>query len=408
MKELLLLLLLSHEYFLILLSLGVFFLTLFLLPRIRENSLKLGFTDTPNSRSSHSDIVPTFGGVAFYAAFIFMLFLTQRFDENNLTITLIASLTVMFFIGLKDDLQNLSAKKKFIGQLIAVFILMFHSGFRIYSFHGFLGIEDIPLILSLPLSSFLLLGLLNAYNLIDGIDGLASIVGIVIASSFGFLFYKLELWYYLAICITTISMLFAFLRFNFSTKKKIFMGDTGSLLIGLVLGLLTMKLLSLGSGTFSEIAISRQEIPLLILCILIIPTFDISRVMFIRLNRKKSIFSADRNHIHHILIDSGLSHKKASLLVGLINLCIIGVMYFSIKNYGVFFSMFLLFVLILFLIFFFFIMNKTYTTKKTKVKIRNLLFKYFSFFTTNNKSISKNIQKNNFKQKLKSFGIFFY
>lgn len=269
-------------------------------------------------------------------------------------------------MGLKDDFHELSPKMKFLGQLVTVVILMSQPEFRIYFLHGFFGIQEIHPLLSIIFSSFLFLGFINAFNLINGIDGMTSITGIVIAGSFGLLFYSLESYYYLAICVAVISMLFAFLRFNFSSKKKIFMGDNGSLLIGTILGLLTMKLLSLGRETYSALEISRNEIPLLILCILIIPTLDIARVICIRFTQNKSIFSPDRNHIHHVLIDAGLSHKQASLLVGSINLLIIASMYFSIKFLGIGFSLVLFFFIILSLIYTFFEMNKTYAAKKKR------------------------------------------
>ena len=398
---------LASDSFVIFLSILVFGLTIFILPRIRENSFRFGLLDTPDYRSSHKDIVPSFGGISFFICLILTLFLTQKIDEEQLTISLIASITLMFFVGLKDDLQNLSPRKKFLGQIVAVSFLMLHEQFRIHSFHGFLGIEELNPIFSFVFSSFMLLGLINAYNLIDGIDGMASIVGIVVAATFGLLFYNLQSYYYLAICVAVVSTLFGFLRFNFSPKKKIFMGDTGSLLIGLVLGILAMKLLSLSTETFSSIAITKKDIPLFVLCILIIPAFDISRVIFIRLTRKQSVFSPDRNHIHHILIDSGLTHKQASLLIGLVNTLIIVLMYFSIKYFGVAFSLFSFFFILFTLVYAFFVLNKSYTTKRTKVKIRNFLYKAFA---SNKILLTKrnNFNKIVFNKKLKAIRIFFF
>lgn len=404
MKELLL----TNEFLLMYLFAGIFLLTLFLLPRIRENSLRFNLYDSPDHRSSHSNIVPTLGGISFYISLLFALFYSQIFEENGNIVTLIISISIMFFIGVKDDLQNLSARKKFLGQIIAVAILMVESDFRMQSFHGFLGVYELNNVVSIGFSMFLIIGLINSYNLIDGIDGMASIVGIIISSSFGFLFYKLELYYYLAICITMIATLFAFLRFNFSPKKKIFMGDTGALVVGLVLGMLTLKLLSLGISTFSVLEINRKEMPLLILCILIIPAFDIARVMFIRLNRKNPIFSPDRNHIHHILIDSGLSHKKASIFVGCINITIILIMFYSIKYFDIITSIVIFLLIILNLVFMFFIMNKSYQTRRTKVRFRSFLFNLVRVSYSLKKKQSFKLNKVNFNKKLKKVKILFF
>lgn len=396
------------ENYLIFLFLGLFFLTSLLLPRIRSISLKFGYVDQPDGRSSHKSIVPTFGGVAFYIGLILTLFFTQKIDQNNVTITLIASLSIMFFTGLKDDFHNLSPKMKIIGQVISVGLLMVHSEFRITSFYGMFGIYEIDIVISIVFSLIMLLGLINAYNLIDGIDGMASITGIVVSASFGLIFYNLGLYFYLAISVALVSMLFGFLRYNFSSRKKIFMGDTGSLLIGLVIGVLAMKLLSLGFDTVSTIAIARSEIPLLVLGILIVPAFDISRVIFIRLSNGMRIFSPDRNHIHHVLVDAGLSHKKSSLLVGFLNSLIIVCLYFSIKTFGLLASLVLFILFVCALIYLFFVLNTRYTAIKAKVKVRKLLYKFFNRITFSNKHKHSSKRRRFFNQKLKSFRIFFF
>ena len=356
--------------------------TFLLIPRIRNTTLKLGYTDTPDARSSHQNTVPTFGGIAFYISLILTLFMLQKEYDNAIIITLLVSISILFFTGFKDDLRNSSPKAKLFGQLLAVSLLMLHSEFYISSLHGLFGIYEMPPIIGVPFSVFLFISIINAYNLIDGIDGLASMVGIVAAFSFGVLFYHLDLYFYTGICGALISMLFAFLRFNFSTKKKIFMGDTGSLTIGFVLGILGMRLMTLDFETVSLIGIPRSGILLLVLTILIVPTFDVSRVIFIRLIKKMSISSPDRNHIHHILIDAGLTHKKASLLLGFVNIFLVGMMYFSIKLIGLYTSISFLALILLLFIYIFFIMNRRFDAIRIRIKLRNKLSRFLSFFTS--------------------------
>lgn len=356
--------------------------TFLLIPRIRNTTLKLGYIDTPDARSSHQNTVPTFGGIAFYISLILTLFMLQKEYDNAIIITLLVSISILFFTGFKDDLRNSSPKAKLFGQLLAVSLLMLHSEFYISSLHGLFGIYEMPPIIGVPFSVFLFISIINAYNLIDGIDGLASMVGIVAAFSFGVLFYHLDLYFYTGICVAIISMLFAFLRFNFSTKKKIFMGDTGSLTIGFVLGILGMRLMTLDFETVSLIGIPRSGIPLLFLTILIVPTFDVSRVIFIRLIKKMSISSPDRNHIHHILIDAGLTHKKASLLLGFVNIFLVGLMYFSIKLIGLYTSISFLALILLLFIYLFFIMNRRFDAIRIRIKLRNKLSRFLSFFTS--------------------------
>ena len=356
--------------------------TFLLIPRIRNTTLKYGYIDTPDARSSHQNTVPTFGGIAFYISLILTLFMLQKEYDNAIIITLLVSISILFFTGFKDDLRNSSPKAKLFGQLLAVSLLMLHSEFYISSLHGLFGIYEMPPIIGVPFSVFLFISIINAYNLIDGIDGLASMVGIVAALSFGVLFYHLDLYFYTGICVAIISMLFAFLRFNFSTKKKIFMGDTGSLTIGFVLGILGMRLMTLDFETVSLIGIPRSGILLLVLTILIVPTFDVSRVIFIRLIKKMSISSPDRNHIHHILIDAGLTHKKASLLLGFVNIFLVGMMYFSIKLIGLYTSISFLALILLLFIYIFFIMNRRFDAIRIRIKLRNKLSRFLSFFTS--------------------------
>jgi UDP-N-acetylmuramyl pentapeptide phosphotransferase/UDP-N-acetylglucosamine-1-phosphate transferase len=286
----------------------------------------------------------------------------------------------MFFVGLLDDLKDLSPKAKFLGQVLALSILIIQSDYRILSFHGFLGIYELNMFFSVSISMFLILAFINAFNLIDGIDGMSSITGIVISACFGFLFYKLQLFFFMFISAALISMLLAFLRYNFSSKKKIFMGDTGSLVIGLVLGLLTLKLLTLEIETFNYLSIERKELPLLLLIILIVPAFDLCRVTFIRLKRRVSIFSPDRNHIHHLLIDSGLSHKKASLLSGFTNLFFAIAMYLSIQYLGLVYSFVFLVVFILACFVLFFLITNNRENLRKKAKLKHIFQNIANFF----------------------------
>jgi len=392
-----------------LLFLGTFLATLFFLPRIRENSLRFGLYDEPNHRSSHTKIVPSLGGIAFYIIFILAIFVSNSFDVTSVGVVLVASMTVIFFTGLKDDLHNLSPRMKLLGQLIAVLILVSYSEFRIASFHGFLGIYDLPLIVSYLLTIVLFIALINAYNLIDGIDGMASIVGIVIATSFAFLFFKLAMYFFLAISVAVVGTLLAFLRFNFSPSKKIFMGDTGSLLIGLVLGALGLRLLSLGASAFDVLAIKRGDLPILLVGILFIPFFDILRVTFIRWKNGKSISSPDRNHIHHLLIDAGLSHRRASVFCGLANIGIVLTMFYSIREFGIVFSMVVLSLLIFSLVLMFFAINRTYAALRQKVMLRKFLYNCSQIFV-GKKEKRNEVQTHRiaFNQKLKRIRVLFF
>ena len=357
---------------------GTFMLSYFLIPKIRAKALKLNLKDTPDIRSSHTIPVPTFGGIVFYISYILILFFAQSLDSNHVSITLIASISILFFTGLLDDFRNLSPKIKFLCQIIGVALLMFQPDFRILSFHGFMGIYEIPLYVSVGGSMFFLLGLINAFNLIDGIDGLTGITGVIVASFYSYMLYNLGYFFYLSISLATIATLLAFLRFNFSNKRKIFMGDTGSLVIGLVLGILTLKLLSVADDAYSSLSFYRAQLPLFLIAVLFVPLLDTMRVMFLRLTSGVSMFKPDRNHLHHIIVDFGLSHRKASFFIGFVNFSVALIMFFVIQKFNTFQSLCVIGLMFFIAIMVLFLMNKNKTALRLKIKMKNSMLKMFS------------------------------
>ena len=357
---------------------GVFAISLLLIPKIRSIAIKLNLSDAPDNRSSHTAPVPTFGGVIFYVTYIVILFFAQNLDVNHVSVTLLASISVLFFTGLLDDFRNLSPKIKFLFQIIGVAILMFQPDFRIVSLHGFLGVYEIPMAISVAGSMFFLLALINAFNLIDGIDGLSGITGIIIASFYCFMLFNLGYYFYLSISLATIGTLLAFLRFNFSIKRKIFMGDTGSLVIGLVLGLLTLKLMAVGDAAHNSLSFNRSQLPLFLAGVLFIPTLDTIRVMLLRFTRGVSMFKPDRNHIHHILIDFGFSHRKASFCIGFINFIVASIMFYVTQQFTIVISLLILISMFFIAFAVLFIMNKNQTAIRLKVKIRKSMVKLLS------------------------------
>jgi UDP-N-acetylmuramyl pentapeptide phosphotransferase/UDP-N-acetylglucosamine-1-phosphate transferase len=357
---------------------GIFGISFFLIPKVRSVGLKLNLNDTPVDRSSHTIPVPTFGGVVFYVSYILVLFLAQPLDINHVSITLLASISILFFTGFLDDFRNLSPRIKFSCQIIGVALLMTQPDFRILSLHGFIGIYEIPLYLSIAGSMFFLLGLINAFNLIDGIDGLSAITGVIVASFYSYMFYKLGYYFYLSLSLATIATLLAFLRFNFSLSKKIFMGDTGSLVIGLVLGLLTLKLMSVGDEGFSVLSFNIAQLPLFLIGVLFIPLLDTLRVMLLRVTKGVSMFKPDRNHIHHIMVDFGMSHRKASFFIGFVNFIVALIMFHVIQIFNNIQSLLILLLFVFIAITVLFLMNKNWNAVRLKIKIKNSMIKFLS------------------------------
>lgn len=332
--------------------------------------------DNPNERSSHSDRTPTMGGIAFYVSIIFTIFFIRFYDSDYMAINMVSGISMMFFLGLKDDLAGVNPSTKIIGQILGTLILFFGTGLHIRSLDNFLFINEIPFWFSIIFSCFIVMTIVNSFNLIDGINGSAAMVGIVIFACFSYIFYLSDNNYYLLFSILCIGFLLAFLRYNLSSKKKIFMGDTGSMVVGFIIGVLALKYLSLDPFELKKAHINPESKMWVLLAIVFIPFFDTTRVFIARTIRHGKPFKADRNHIHHVIIDYvGLTHGKASLLLAFINLIIFAIiLYFNtlFPSAYIFVCLFFIFIGLVLILFYF---NKNYITRKSKQKIRKILNK---------------------------------
>jgi len=298
-----------------------FVIVSYFIPKIIFISREKKLFDIPNERSANKKITPHLGGIAIFAGFYVSLIVTLNSFDIQLVSSLLLASVVMFLIGLKDDLMVLSARKKLFFQLITAMYLVFMAGVRISNLHGILGIYEIDSTASSMLSLLAIVGIVNAYNLIDGIDGLAAGTGILISIVYGALFILSGQMEYGIVSFSLTGSLIAFFFFNvFGKANKIFMGDTGSLLLGIVFAFLTIKFLDQPGHSQSQLFGS----PAIALSIMIVPIVDTIRVMIIRLAHKKSPFSPDMNHIHHHLIRiTRNNHLHASLIIMVTNLSFI-------------------------------------------------------------------------------------
>lgn len=357
----------------IIVFIGSFLLVYLTIPKIIGVVEYKRLMDDPNQRSSHNKKTPTLGGVSFYFTLIIAFFFIKSWHEFGEDIYIIPGLTILFIVGLKDDMVVLSPGSKLIAQILAISFVLINDSFGIESLNGFLNIYEIPYYLYLAIGGFLMLTIINSYNLIDGIDGLASIVGIVIMIIYTTIFYLAQEYFFALMAITMNACLMAFFGFNVSSDKKIFMGDTGSLIVGFIISILTLKFLALEPEAYGdgELPFLLENAPLIAISILIVPLFDTARVFAIRIANKKGPFSPDRNHVHHVLIDFwGLSHKQASFIIGCFN--IIFVILFIIlgskaKNTGM---VIMLVSVVMFLAYIFFKYNYNFSTLKQKILLR--------------------------------------
>lgn len=310
----------------VLLSSGLAFLiTFFAIPVIIQVAKDKKLFDEPDERKVHKNVIPTLGGLGIFAGFIIATLMGVPSAISSELQYFAAATTVIFFLGIKDDILVLSASKKFIGQLIAAGIIIKFGGIQISNFHGFLGVYEIPHITGTIISLFTIIVITNSFNLIDGVDGLAGSLGLLTTLVFGTYFFYAGQLTYAVMAFSLAGSIIGFLIYNFS-PAKIFMGDTGSLLLGLVNSILVIKFINTAGNAASNFPI--ESAPAIGFSILMIPLFDTLRVFGLRIMQRRSPFSPDRTHVHHFLLDLGLSHRMVTITCVLVNITFIAMAFF--------------------------------------------------------------------------------
>ena len=305
-----------------------FGITFYAIPVIINVSNQKRLFDLPDERKIHRNPIPSIGGLGIFAGFITALLLTVTFrSEVHHFQYLVAALMVIFFVGIKDDLINLSPLKKFLGQILAATILVFKGGFVIQNMDGILGIHELPLVASYSLSMITIVVIINAYNLIDGVDGLAASLSLMSSIMFAVFFAINDQLAYACIATSLAGALAAFLIFNFN-PAKIFMGDTGSLILGLINAVLVIQFINSNAVVDNGAALQVKAGPAIGFAILFVPLFDTLRVFSLRILHGESPFTPDRNHIHHILLRLGLGHKQVTCFLLIANLIIASFAYY--------------------------------------------------------------------------------
>jgi UDP-GlcNAc:undecaprenyl-phosphate/decaprenyl-phosphate GlcNAc-1-phosphate transferase len=275
-----------------------------------------------DERRIHTKIIPPMGGVAIFIGFTLSSIIATDGISFDALKYIIASVIIMFFIGLKDDLMDISARKKLMVQVFAAVILITLGNVRFTNLHGILGTGEIGYITSIILSIFAMVVIINAFNLIDGIDGLASGLAIIAATAFGTWFFLAGNIQFAILSFALVGSLAGFFIYNvFGNRNKLFMGDTGSLIIGLVISALVVKFNEFNINLSESYAVAAA--PAVSFAIIIVPLVDTLRVMTIRIYNKQSPFSPDNNHIHHRLLGLVSSHLKVTLIIISINIVII-------------------------------------------------------------------------------------
>jgi UDP-GlcNAc:undecaprenyl-phosphate GlcNAc-1-phosphate transferase len=289
------------------------------------------YDDLGHFRKEHDHGIPRLGGVAIFVGFTITSLLFCMTDKSLPINYLLTACIILFAMGLKDDLSGVNSNTKFVIQFIVCAILVILGNIRLTGMYGVFGIYELPYIISAGLSILIILLIVNAFNLIDGIDGLAATTGIITNGSFAILFIYEKQYELAAVSLAMAGSILGFFRFNL-TPAKIFMGDTGSLLIGLISAVMALKFIEVNMHTVSKLP-QLYEAPALTVAILIGPIFDTIRVFVIRILNGVSPFSADRNHIHHRMLKLGFNHLQTTLILTGANIITIFIA-FLLRNYS--------------------------------------------------------------------------
>jgi len=296
------------------------------IPAIIKVAREKKLYDLPDARKLHTKPISSLGGVGIFLSFMIASLLFISTGQNPEFQYFFAASLILFFLGLKDDILILSANKKFLVQMAVAAIVIHLGGIRIDSLHGIMDVYEVPEWIGTALTYTTIIVVVNAFNLIDGVDGLAGCLGLLTTSLFGVYFFLADMPSYAMFSFAMAGSLAAFLIFNFN-PAKIFMGDSGSLLLGLVNSILVIKFIAVADAPGAVFPVTSGVA--LGIAALIIPLLDTLRVFSIRLSQGRSPFSPDRNHVHHLLLDRGLNHRSVTFSCLALNVFFIAATYYA-------------------------------------------------------------------------------
>ena len=339
----------DHGYILVFGFITALLVVLFTMPSLIKVARMKHLVDEPSeARKLHERSVPTIGGVIIFAAIIFSYALWFPMAEDVIVSEtreykwlyqalgsaykdfkyILASMVLLFFIGVKDDIVGFSPAKKLVGHLVVGYLLVVVADIRIVSMHGIFDFYELPHSVSVAFSFFIYIVLVNSVNLIDGIDGLAGGVGLISSLALG-------TWLYLAgnvplalLAAVLAGSLVGFLVFNFN-PARIFMGDSGSLIIGAILAVLAMRVIDHPTHKL-PLWLRDVPTPLFAMSAIAYPLVDTFRVFIYRMVKGNSPFTADKNHIHHRWMKLGRGHRGTVLILYSYSLAVVGCSLFTV------------------------------------------------------------------------------
>ena len=322
----------------------------FVYPRIVDFALKRQIVDNPDARKLQRNPVPVMGGAAVFfglAVGLFAVGLCDAFVPYVLklcscnvefvplgvtgVLPMFLAMSIMLGVGIADDVSELSPKIRFLVEIAITVMLILWTKVSLNDFQGLWGVNEVPLWVSIPLTIVAVVGIINAINLVDGVDGLSSGYCIIASAAFAVLFYKVDDYMMLMLCSLTIGSLLPFFFHNvFGKTSKMFIGDGGSLMMGVVMSTYVVVAITSGSKCEPKVAEGFGVVPFT-LAVMCVPVFDTVRVMVMRILRKTSPFHPDKTHLHHLFIELGYSHFGTTVSELLLNILVVLAWYATYK-----------------------------------------------------------------------------
>ena len=292
-----------------------FVIAFLIVPVIIKYSLAKNLVDIPGRRKIHKKVTPSMGGIAIFIGFFISSLIWLDIQGLGYIKFILVALFVIFFIGVRDDLVPLRAMVKLVGQLMAASLLIFLFDLRIKTFYGLFGVHELPDIVSYIITYFTIIVITNSFNLIDGLDGLAGTIAIVALLAFGIWFYLVDDQIFSILSFAMLGGIFAFLIFNWE-PSEVFMGDTGALVIGMMLAILAIHFINVNYSLPAMTPYKFNGSVGTAACIIIIPLVDTLRIVILRISKGQSPFAPDKSHVHHAIMRLGMSHSQTTLTLG--------------------------------------------------------------------------------------------
>lgn len=311
-------------------ALAALLATLWIQPHILRVAKEKNIVDNPNARKLQRIPIPVMGGVVVVFGLLIGVMSFNLFGNFNNMFPVFAAVTIIMLVGLIDDIRGLSPSIRFVIEILLTLFLIYTTGKQINDFHGLWGIDTLTMWASIPLTVFACVGIINAINLIDGVDGYSSGYCIMASAMFGYAFYRLGDIRMVVLAAIIVASLLPFFFCNvFGKQCKMFIGDSGTLSMGIIMSSFVTNLLT-ASTSLDEVGIDVGLIPFT-LAVMCVPIFDTLRVMGARITRGNSPFHPDKTHLHHLFIDLGFSHIGTTFTILCMNSFVVLMWYLSYR-----------------------------------------------------------------------------